>query len=1031
MKIVIGKKKIKYYKKYIKDTSKNFLKNKNLSFISNLYKIYFKNLFLFYLFNFIKSKSYLGLYNVTSLTWFDIILRFLKKNKFSNILSKKIYKQFFLTSLMAYSYYIYVYKYLKKINKFFFKFNKFFIYYLLFSNKYILKKENKKKMTIYVKNKLYIFKNFYYQQKGFSKKKKIYFKNYVTPKFLPMFIDKREFLYRYNFLKYFYLVNSNRILLFYLFKTCFSSNMFDKILNLKNFPFTIKKIKDKYVYMYENKYNRYFKKNFIELFNRPFRSKYKKIKVKESYNLYRKNFFFFKFNLYNNNKFYKSNRIKVSKIYNFLKTIEEVEFPVNIEKKKISKKYIFVLFLLKYIYKIFNIKYIKYFTKYVKNFLWKFFYKKKYNYFFNITKYMLYAKSFVYFLHKEYISRNYLAIFGIKNLYLIYQIGIKYKKKISYYFFGKLSSNIVKNAFFFITPYEYNKVYFKSMFVNEYMIKNETNFFNSFSFYLKYLKSINRKNNKNKFNFDKIYFLLKKVINKFLSRLCERYKLKYKFIGKFFFSKLSKKLIYNKISKKFFNFNLSYFNKKFVIKFVNFFIVLFNKKLIKKINDNFVSKNFSKSKIINQKFLIIKNKKYKDGWYKRSISESFTRNFYKKANKFVNKFINIILSKIIDKFIYDSKKKKKSFNYNFYFIQNFFKFFLKSINTKIIEKKFVNIFNTFFIDNKFSLRKTEFKKRRNCNKFNKYYKKYYNIYSKYLSLFSLYKNNDNLNSFSRKVSKKFWNTKKKFLSFKKNTWNFKQNKKKKFFVKLILNEAKKNKNILGNFNENKCKDLKKYFNKFRKFNNVFNRYSKKTVSKKYYNKYYKIFWKVRKKKKIFYIKNKEKKRLYFFFNKFYNLYFYWYIFYNNNYLKFLKVIIKFIWYSFFFLFNKITFFFLEFYFKNINYFFSNKLGIKLEKNSIFDYYINNNNLNTKVNYYILKKLSLNWFSLSKAVFMVRNYFSIFDNIQRFYKIFLVKKRKKLSISLPYYIFKPSKFYYKKGKRFSVKSKKLDNISLVI
>jgi hypothetical protein len=68
MKIVIGKKKIKYYKKYIKDTSKNFLKNKNLSFISNLYKIYFKNLFLFYLFNFIKSKSYLGLYNVTSLT---------------------------------------------------------------------------------------------------------------------------------------------------------------------------------------------------------------------------------------------------------------------------------------------------------------------------------------------------------------------------------------------------------------------------------------------------------------------------------------------------------------------------------------------------------------------------------------------------------------------------------------------------------------------------------------------------------------------------------------------------------------------------------------------------------------------------------------------------------------------------------------------------------------------------------------------------------------------------------------------------
>jgi hypothetical protein len=126
------------------------------------------------------------------------------------------------------------------------------------------------------------------------------------------------------------------------------------------------------------------------------------------------------------------------------------------------------------------------------------------------------------------------------------------------------------------------------------------------------------------------------------------------------------------------------------------------------------------------------------------------------------------------------------------------------------------------------------------------------------------------------------------------------------------------------------------------------------------------------------------------------------------------------------MYNKIDFFFLELYLKNVNYFFfkTNKI---CKKYSIYDYYINSTNLYKDLNLFLIKKVSLNWFYLSKKIYILRGLVSIFDNIKRSYKIWVVKKRKKLSINLPFFLYAKNSYNKKnKIKNFFNKKNKIKN-----
>lgn len=204
---------------------------------------------------------------------------------------------------------------------------------------------------------------------------------------------------------------------------------------------------------------------------------------------------------------------------------------------------------------------------------------------------------------------------------------------------------------------------------------------------------------------------------------------------------------------------------------------------------------------------------------------------------------------------------------------------------------------------------------------------------------------------------------------------------------------------------------------------------------KQFSKYFKIKLKVKRQniiknqKKILLI-SFYKRKLYFFYNKLYNLYFYWYIYLNNNYLFFVNNIFLSIWLSFFFWTNRINLYFLQLYFKDIIYINIDYFYIFSDYNIYKWFFIKEQNLDVNINKFFIKKISFDWFYISKKIYIYRNYFSIFDDIKRTYRLRKRKKIKRIPLLLPFYFYKNKGFYYKDGKRYHTPWKKGKTISLI-
>lgn len=293
-----------------------------------------------------------------------------------------------------------------------------------------------------------------------------------------------------------------------------------------------------------------------------------------------------------------------------------------------------------------------------------------------------------------------------------------------------------------------------------------------------------------------------------------------------------------------------------------------------------------------------------------------------------------------------------------------------------------------------------------------------------------------LNKFNLNFRKKFaYKFDKKFISKFILRFN-------KFFIK-IFSEAftKKRSNYLyleryiektiGNFDIDRQTFIKS-FNKKISFN-LMSMFIKK------FNKQFIKFFKIKlKTKNQSVIKNEKKillisfykRKLYFFYNKLYNLYFYWYIYMNNNYLFYINNCYFTIWLSFFFWTNRINFYFLQLYFKNINYLNMVNFNIFSDHNIYKWFFIQEQNLYKIIGKFSIKKISFDWFFISKKIYIYRSYFSIFDDIKRSYRLRKRKKNKKVPLLLPFYFYKNKGFYYKDGKRHHTPWKKGKTISLI-
>jgi hypothetical protein len=151
---------------------------------------------------------------------------------------------------------------------------------------------------------------------------------------------------------------------------------------------------------------------------------------------------------------------------------------------------------------------------------------------------------------------------------------------------------------------------------------------------------------------------------------------------------------------------------------------------------------------------------------------------------------------------------------------------------------------------------------------------------------------------------------------------------------------------------------------------------------------------------------------------------------NNNYLYLINDIFFIIWLSFFSWMNKSNLYFLQLYFKNINYINQKSFNILSDYNIYKWFFIEEQNFIININNFLIKKISFNWFFLSKKLYIYRSYFRIFDDIKRSYKISRIKKKKKISLLLPFYFYKNKGYYFKDGKRHNIPWKKGKTISLI-
>jgi hypothetical protein len=128
--------------------------------------------------------------------------------------------------------------------------------------------------------------------------------------------------------------------------------------------------------------------------------------------------------------------------------------------------------------------------------------------------------------------------------------------------------------------------------------------------------------------------------------------------------------------------------------------------------------------------------------------------------------------------------------------------------------------------------------------------------------------------------------------------------------------------------------------------------------------------------------------------------------------------------------NKVGFYILESYIKNIFPFWKKTFNI-LSDYTIYKWFTIKKNLYFNINKWFIKKITFNWIFLSKSLFIFKDYFNIFDNQKRSYKLWLLKKKKYMPLLLPYHIYQNAKFYFKKGIRYKLPIKKTKFFALFI
>lgn len=167
---------------------------------------------------------------------------------------------------------------------------------------------------------------------------------------------------------------------------------------------------------------------------------------------------------------------------------------------------------------------------------------------------------------------------------------------------------------------------------------------------------------------------------------------------------------------------------------------------------------------------------------------------------------------------------------------------------------------------------------------------------------------------------------------------------------------------------------------------------------------------------------------YFFYKKIYYLYFFWYVYLNEIFLFLLHKTFFQLWLTFFSFFNKLENGTIVFYIKNISLY-PNKLVNNFSDYTFYNLFISQNDISIAINNWLLNKLSLKFFFFSRYVYLLKNFFCIFD--KRSYKIRFVRKLKPKPLFLPVFIFKYASFYFKNGKRCNIPKKKVKPFSLSI
>lgn len=364
------------------------------------------------------------------------------------------------------------YKYLKIVT------NNYKNYFLFLKKIFLF--FNKKNRIILKKNKLYEFRSFYYVVAWYLRKpKKVYFDKCVTDKYL--IIKKKKKIYKYNFLKFFFIINSNKALLYYLLKSCLNYNIFYKLYYIKNFPFLNHKIYKRFLIMDGNRYSPVFVLNYNKRYNYVNLFNFSKSKIKETYNSYVKNFYFMLFKLNLNNKIFKFSSKKEVRLFKYgiddAKVRKDI-FPLRFYRNKLKFNFFFNMVYLYFMLKRNKIKYCNKYFKYDKLHLLQIFNKnnivKKV---FEDPKYYLQDNVSLSDILKQTRYHKFLNICSVYNLNLIYQINLNYKKNISYYFIKN------KNKISFLKNDGYIKVYFKNIYLYEMYIKNEYMFFSEFLYF--------------------------------------------------------------------------------------------------------------------------------------------------------------------------------------------------------------------------------------------------------------------------------------------------------------------------------------------------------------------------------------------------------------------------------------------------------------------------------------------------------------------------------------------------------------------